>query len=150
MSVLPLTGQPAKQDDDDRDDRPVDPLVAINRVITVGRLVWILVSLGSLGFGTGVGFLLGEGSARAAFAAQYEMHEKRIASAELQMSTEKSERTVREERERVERTLSAENERQERAKIIEKIGAVGDRISGVEGSLRIIAENLKAPSRRSP
>ena len=129
-----------------------DSLGTLNRIITVGRLVWILVVIGSGGFGTGVGFLIGEGSARASFAAQYEQHERRISMAESVIASERVERLARHERDRLERGKSLEDERQERLKIIEKLGAVGDRISSVEGSLKIIAENLKpAPApRRSP
>ena len=95
------------------------------------------------GFGTGVGFLIGEGSARATFAAQYETHDKRISAAESQLAAERIERAARDERDRLERARDLEADRQERAKIIEKIGLVAERMSGVEGSLTTIKETLR-------
>lgn len=128
-------------------DEP-DTLGTINKVVTIGRLVWVLLVIGSGGFGTGVGFLLGEGSARATFAAQYEQHDKRIAAAEGVLAAERVERAARVERDRLERTQDLEAERKERDRIIEKINEVGGRIANVEGALKIIAENVKP--RRSP
>jgi hypothetical protein len=51
--------------------------------LTAARALWfaILIAVGSVG--TGVGFLLGEGSARASFAAQYADHERRLVLVEL-------------------------------------------------------------------
>lgn len=124
-------------------DEP-DTLGTINKVVTIGRLVWVLLVIGS----GGVGFLLGEGSARATFAAQYDQHDKRIAATEVVLAAERVERAARVERDRLERTQDLEAERKERERIIEKIGEVGNRISNVEGALKIIAENVKP--RRSP
>lgn len=45
---------------------------------TVGRAIAVALAVLAGGVGTGVGFLLGEGSARASFAAQYMDHEKRL------------------------------------------------------------------------
>lgn len=54
----------------------------INRLVTWGRLAWVAIVLGSGGVGTGVGFLLGEGAARATFEAKWAEHDKRIQSLE--------------------------------------------------------------------
>ena len=53
-------------------------LSTVNRLVTWGRMAWLVVALGSGGVGAGVGFLLGEGAARAQFAATIEAHEARI------------------------------------------------------------------------
>jgi hypothetical protein len=50
----------------------------INRLVTWGRLAWIAIALGSGGVGTGVGFLLGEGAARATFEAKWAEHDRRL------------------------------------------------------------------------
>ena len=136
MSTSPITGRSARPSDS-------DTLTRLNRIVTFGRLVWVLVVLGSGGIGTGIGFLIGEGSARATFAAQYETHDKRLASAEAQLASERIERAARDERDRQERARDLEADRQERAKIIEKIGLVAERMSGVEGSLTTIKETLR-------
>lgn len=54
----------------------------INRLVTWGRLAWVAIALGSGGVGTGVGFLLGEGAARATFEAKWAEHDKRLQSLE--------------------------------------------------------------------
>lgn len=54
----------------------------VNRLFTLGRLAWLAVVLGSGGIGTGVGFLLGEGAARATFEAKWAEHDRRIQSLE--------------------------------------------------------------------
>jgi len=45
---------------------------------TVGRAIALALMMLAGGVGTGVGFLLGEGSARASFTALYQDHEKRL------------------------------------------------------------------------
>lgn len=45
---------------------------------TVGRAIALAIATLAGAVGTGVGFLLGEGSARASFAALYQDHERRL------------------------------------------------------------------------
>jgi len=136
LSTQPITGRHSRPDDS-------DTITKLNRIVTFGRLVWVIVVLGSGGVGTGIGFLIGEGSARATFTAQYETHEKRIAATEAAVASERIERAAREERDRLERARDLEADRLERAKIIEKIGLVAERMSGVEGSLTTIKDQLR-------
>ena len=49
---------------------------------TVGRAIALALMMLAGGVGAGVGFLLGEGSARASFTALYQDHEKRLALVE--------------------------------------------------------------------
>lgn len=67
-------------------------LNTVNRLVTWGRMAWLVVALGSGGIGTGVGFLLGEGAARATFEATIKAHETRIESLEVKVdvATEKT------------------------------------------------------------
>jgi hypothetical protein len=53
--------------------------------LTAARAMWFaaLITVGAIG--TGIGFLLGEGSARATFAGQFQDHEKRITAVEAQV-----------------------------------------------------------------
>jgi hypothetical protein len=50
--------------------------------LTAARALWVasLITIGAIG--TGIGFLLGEGAARASFAAQFQDHEKRLVTVE--------------------------------------------------------------------
>jgi hypothetical protein len=55
----------------------------VNKILTWGKLAWLAVAFGSGGIGTGVGFLLGEGAARATFEAKWAEHDRRIQALEL-------------------------------------------------------------------
>jgi hypothetical protein len=55
----------------------------VNRILTWGKLAWLAVAFGSGGIGTGVGFLLGEGAARATFEAKWSEHDRRIQALEI-------------------------------------------------------------------
>ena len=50
---------------------------------TVGRAIALALMMAVGGVGTGIGFLLGEGSARASFAALYQDHERRLVLVEV-------------------------------------------------------------------
>jgi hypothetical protein len=52
--------------------------------LTTARVLWFALVIAAGSVGTGVGFLLGEGSARALFAAQYADHERRLSVVEMQ------------------------------------------------------------------
>jgi hypothetical protein len=54
--------------------------------LTAARAMWFaaLITVGAIG--TGIGFLLGEGAARASFAALIGDHEKRLTAAEKRLS----------------------------------------------------------------
>lgn len=49
---------------------------------TVGRAIAVALTLIAGGIGTGIGFFLGEGAARATFSALWQDHEKRLVSVE--------------------------------------------------------------------
>ncbi len=55
----------------------------VNKILTWGKLAWLAVAFGSGGIGTGVGFLLGEGAARATFEAKWAEHDRRIQALEI-------------------------------------------------------------------
>lgn len=55
----------------------------VGKLLTWGKLAWLAVAFGSGGIGTGVGFLIGEGAARATFEAKWTEHDKRIQALEL-------------------------------------------------------------------
>lgn len=58
----------------------------IGKVITTGRLVWLLVAIGLGGIGTSVGFLIGEGAARAGFGARFTEHDRRLTAIEMEQA----------------------------------------------------------------
>jgi len=55
----------------------------VSKFITWGKLAWLAIAFGSGGIGTGVGFLIGEGAARATFEAKWTEHDKRIQALEI-------------------------------------------------------------------
>lgn len=70
---------PAKQEPGPA-TRTVDRVV---KLVTWGKLAWLAIAFGFGGVGTGVGFLLGEGAARATFEAKWAEHDKRIQALEV-------------------------------------------------------------------
>lgn len=87
----------------------------VNKVITFGRVIWILVALACGGVGSFIGFLMGEGGARVAFDTRYQDHEKRIGNLELKVE-----------------------------KAAETAGEILGKLKGLEGKLDGIGEMLRA------
>lgn len=69
-----------------------DPVGAIGKLLTVGRVVWVLIALMLGGGGTGIGFLIGEGTARANFESRYTDHEKRLGALEAHAAEDRAAR----------------------------------------------------------
>lgn len=57
-------------------------MMEISQIVTRARAIWFAVVLFCTGVGTGIGFLVGEGAARASFEGKWDDHQKRIVSVE--------------------------------------------------------------------
>lgn len=67
----------------DTETDKVNTLVKLARWFTAARALVVVLMFAAGAVGTGVGFLLGEGAARARFSSQFLDHEKRLVSVEL-------------------------------------------------------------------
>ena len=113
-----------------------DPLGTVNRLLTIGRIVWILVVLAAAGVGWGVSSLLGEGAARASFSLTLDSHERRINAAEVAIVVNLAGRIGAMEK-------SNSEARSDREKILDRINSIAERMSNIEGALVVIKETLK-------
>ncbi len=122
---------------------PVDPVSVIGSIFGWVRIMWIGAVILSGGIGTGVGLLIGEGRARAEFAARYNGHEERLVAAETAIKVNLATRIAMFEKVQIARDLELVEGRADREKIIEKIGLVEARMSGLQGSIDMIKDMLR-------